>query len=259
VTFTLARISIAPVKSLALVFPDEVELGADGVAGDRRFWITDVDGRLFNNKRSGPLALVRPLWNEGSRHLQLTFPDGEAVGGEIELGPEAEENLFGSPFPSRPVLGPWEDALSEYVGEHLHLLWTDRGATDRGRGGGTVSLVSTASLAELGRVSGAGGPLDGRRFRMLFQVDGTCAYEEDGWVGRRVQIGDAEVRFEGDVGRCLVTSQNPDTGITDVDTLGALARTRRIGQTEELPFGIYGRVTQPGRVRLGDAVVPEPG
>ena len=74
--------------------------------------------------------------------------------------------------------------------------------------------------------------------------------------GRVVRVGEAEIRFNGDVGRCLVTSQNPDTGLTDVDTLGALARYRRDGVTEPLPLGIYGEVVRPGRVRIGDTVTP---
>jgi hypothetical protein len=62
--------------------------------------------------------------------------------------------------------------------------------------------------------------------------------------------------LNGDVGRCVVTTQNPDTGETDFDTLGALARYRREGVAEPLPFGVYGAVAVPGRVRVGDAVLP---
>ena len=252
---TVTRISVAPVKALGLVFPREVQLDHRGVAGDRRFWLTDADGRLFNNKRLGPLALISPAWDEGSGLLELTFPDGRVVSGTIELGAETEATLYGENFPSRPVLGPWQEALSEFAGEALRLYWTPHGATDRGTSGGAASLVSTASLVRLGEVSGAGGILDGRRFRMLLEIDGVAAHEEDTWVGRRVQAGQAELLFHGDVGRCVVTSHDPDTGVTDVDTLGALTSYRRTGQTEPLPFGIYGEVVAPGRVRLGDPVV----
>ena len=50
-TATVVRISIAPVKSLGLVHPDEIELEPHGVRGNRRFWLVDADGRLFNGKR----------------------------------------------------------------------------------------------------------------------------------------------------------------------------------------------------------------
>ncbi|HWE81895.1 MAG TPA: MOSC N-terminal beta barrel domain-containing protein [Gaiellaceae bacterium] len=251
---TVSRISIAPVKSLGLVFPDEVQLGAHGIAGDRRFWMTDATGRLYNNKRLGTFVLVRPTWDEESGQLTLAFPNGSAVSGTVELGTETATTFYGAAFPSRRVIGPWEDALSEYAGEPLLLFHAPDGATDRGLHGGTVSLVSEASLARLGEVAGAAAPLDGRRFRMLFEIDGVEAHEEDEWIGRRIRIGEAEIVFRGDIGRCVVTSHDPDTGETDVDTLRALATYRREGRSEPLPLGIYGQVVEPGRVRIGDTV-----
>jgi uncharacterized protein YcbX len=54
-----------------------------------------------------------------------------------------------------------------------------------------------------------------------------------------------------------VTTQNPDTGAPDLDTLKALAAYRPgIDATEPLPFGVHAAVANPGRVRLGDAVEP---
>ena len=103
-------------------------------------------------------------------------------------------------------------------------------------------------------------PIDGRRFRMMFEIDGVPAHAEDEWIGSSVQLGDAEIVVNGDVGRCLVTSQDPDRGVIDLDTLGTLALYRREGESEPLPFGVYGAVTAPGRVRVGDTVrVPNNG
>jgi len=50
-----------------------------------------------------------------------------------------------------------------------------------------------------------------------------------------------------------VTTQDPDTGVPTVDTLRALRSYRPEG-TERLPFGVFGSVVAPGRVRVGDAV-----
>ena len=66
---TVVRISIAPVKSLHLVHPDEVELTHAGVVGDRRFWLVDADGRLANGKRFPQLMQIRPEWDEATRRL----------------------------------------------------------------------------------------------------------------------------------------------------------------------------------------------
>jgi hypothetical protein len=119
-----------------------------------------------------------------------------------------------------------------------------------------VSLVSRGSLERLREEAGVTEPVDGRRFRMLFEIDGVPAHEEDEWLGTPVRIGDATIRLNGDVGRCAVTTHDPDRGVRDLDTLGVLARYRREGRNEPLPFGVYGAVAVPGRVRVGDAVQP---
>ena len=252
----VARISIAPVKSLGLVHPDRVELQPGGVQGDRRFWLVDEDGRLLNNKRSGPLVTIRPEWNEETRELTLRFPDGTSVGGVVELGQGVTPALYGRPHPSRRVLGPWEDALAAHVGQPVRLLWSESHATDRGPLGGEVSLVSRASLERLGEEAGSVEPVDGRRFRMLLELEGSVAHGEDQWIGNAVRVGSAKIAVNGDVGRCVVTSHDPDTGVPDLDTLGTLARYRPDGRAEPLPFGVYGSVTASGHVSVGDPVHP---
>ena len=254
----VARISIAPVKALHVVNPDEVELGPRGVAGDRRLWLVDAAGGLVNDKRYPQLLRVRVAWDESTRTLGLEFPDRRRVEGIVEPGEAVEAVLYGQPHPSRVVPGPWQEALSEYVGERLTVLWSENVAVDRGVGGGAVTVVSRGSLERLGEEAGVADPVDGRRFRMLFEIDGVEPHSEDEWIGSRVAIGDAIVAPVGDVGRCAVTARNPDTGETDLDTLGTLAAYRREGRNEPLPFGVYGAVVVPGLVRVGDGVVLVP-
>ena len=251
---TVVRISIAPVKALGLVHPESVELGRTGVAGDRRFWLVEPDGRLVNGKTHPELMRIRPEWDEAGRRLALRFPDGHVVAGTVEPGEPYEAALYRVAHPSRRVPGPWQEAISEFAGEPMTLLWSEGGAVDRGDDGGWMSLVSRASLRRLGDEAGVDGSLDGRRFRMLFEIDGVSDHEEDGWIGARVRIGEAVVSPGGDVGRCVVTTCDPDTGMSDVDTLKALTRYRRQGVTEPLPFGVHGAVVTPGRVAVGDAV-----
>lgn len=253
----VVRISVAPVKSLGLVHSEEVVLEDGGVVGNRRFWLRDEQGALYAGKRDGSMMRIRPEWDESTRRLALTFPDGERVEGVVELGEPLDAELYRKPRPSHRVIGPWEEAISEFVGRPLELLWADDGAVDRTfwPGGGTVSLVSRASLERLSDELGAE-HVDGRRFRMLFEIDGVAAHEEDSWIGNEVKIGEATVAFNGDIGRCIVTSRDPDTGIVDLPTLVTLAGYRREGVSESLPFGVYGAVLVPGRVRVGDIAQP---
>jgi len=254
---SVVRISIAPVKALHVVHPDEVELTETGVRGDRRFWLLDADGRLANGKRFPQLMAIRPEWDEATRTLVLDLPNGERLEGVVVPGEAVDATLYGVPHRSRLVPGPWQDAISDLAGEPLTLLWSEGGAVDRGADrGGWASLVSRASLAKLGEEAGAPEPPDGRQFRMLFEIDGVGAHDEDRWIGGRVRVGGAVLAPLGDVGRCVVTTKNPDTGEPAFDTLDVLAGYRRDGVAEPLPFGVYCDVVEPGRVRVGDPVVP---
>jgi uncharacterized protein YcbX len=151
-----------------------------------------------------------------------------------------------------PALG---DALSEYVGQPLRLVMAERpgNAVDRGRG--RVTMVSEASLAELARHAGRDA-VDARRFRMLIGVDGCGPHEEDEWLGGRVRLGEAVVELYEQVARCAITTQNPDTGARDLDTLRTIRDYRGLRDGEALDFGVFGDVVEPGRVSVGDAVEP---
>jgi uncharacterized protein YcbX len=181
------------------------------------------------------------------------MPGGESVSARVSLGNEIDTSFWGVTLPARLVVGPWSEALSELAGKPLRLVDAGRPAVDRGRGG-AASLVSTASLAALAEELGVD-DVDGRRFRMHFGIDGIPAHAEDDWLRRRVRLGEAIVVPIGNVGRCAVTTQNPETGRPDLDTLKALARYRDVAETTEpLPFGVHAAVSRPGTVRVGDAV-----
>jgi uncharacterized protein len=252
---SVTRISIAPVKGLALVHPDSVELGRTGVAANRRFHIVDAAGRRYNQLRKGELVRIQPRYDPDEERLTLTFPDGTVADGVLELGSEVTTDFYGRPVTGRLVEGPWSESLSQWAGRPLRLVQSPPGAAvDRGRG--HVSLISAASLAELSSQAGEEEPVDGRRFRMLFEIDGVDAHGEDAWLKRRLQVGDALVRLRGRVGRCAITTQNPDTGVPDFDTLRVLEGYRGLNEKRELDFGVYGEVLEPGPVSVGDTVEP---
>jgi uncharacterized protein YcbX len=247
-------LATAPVKGLRVVGRSALELGREGAPGDRRFHLVDERGWMINAKHLGTLCAVVAVCDDGGS-LSLTFPDGEVVSGVVELGEPFDSRFFSRPARARPVLGPWSAALSEFAGQPLRLVeGVGRAGVDRGRAG-AVSLISRASLAGLARVAGTD-EIDARRFRMLVEIDGVEAHEEDTWIGVRVRIGAALVRFGGHVGRCSITSLDPERGVPDLPTLDLLRSYRGgLDRTEPLPFGVYGEVLEPGRVALGDAVV----
>jgi len=249
---TVAWISVSPVKGLALRQLDECELTEAGVAGDRAFFLVDDECRLVNSKGLGALQQIVPRFDEAGT-LELRFPDGTTVAEQVAVDGSLDAQFWGVAVPVRVVTGPWSEAISDFSGRSLRLVQAPGPATDRMRSG-AATLLGTASLRAIARVTGVD-EVDGRRFRMNFGIDGLGEHEEDEWLGRRVRIGEAVVVPNGNVGRCAVTTQNPDTGEPDLDTLKALAAYRReVETTEPLAFGIYAAVTEAGQVRAGDSV-----
>lgn len=251
----VAWLSVTPVKSMRLQTVDAIELEATGVRGDRRFYLVDEEGALVNAKRMPELLTVRPAIESG--RLTLRFPDGSTVEDEVRASDaRIETSFYGRPVAGRVVEGPWADALSQLAGKRVRLARTEREGDgyDRGSNAG-ASLVSTGSLEALARATGATEPVDGRRFRMTVGIDAEEPHVEDGWIGSRVRVGNAAVLVRAKVGRCSVTTRDPETGVRDLDTLGAIAAYRMNVATEEpLPFGVWCEVVEPGRVAVGDAV-----
>ena len=248
-------ITLTPVKALGLHLVDEVELLETGLEGDRLFFLVDDSNRLVNDKGHGPLQTVRAEYDAQGGVLALSFPDGSEVAGLVEGSDEIVATFHGTSKPAAVVPGPWDEPLSEVAGKRVRLVRPDWPAPDRGRSG-AATLLGQASRASMAGVLGVDA-IDGRRFRMNFGIDGVAAHAEDGWIGRRVRLGEAVVVPAGNVGRCAVTTQDPRTGLRDLDTLGALADYRGdVETTEPLPFGVHAAVMTAGRVRRGDVVEP---
>jgi hypothetical protein len=254
-TARVAWISLTPIKATKLHHVDEIDLLDSGPRGDRRFYLIGERGRLISDKDCGALQLVQADYDDGTDTLALRFDDGDVLSAPVERGEEVQTSFHSAPRQARLVIGPWADAISELLGEPVRLVEPAATAPDRGRGG-AATLLATTSLDALAAQLGVDA-VDERRFRMNFGVEGVDAHEEDGWRGRRVRIGEAVVIPQGHVGRCVITTQNPDTGATDLDTLKALAAYRGdLETTEPLPFGVHAAVAEPGRVRVGDPVEP---
>jgi uncharacterized protein YcbX len=250
----LGKISMTPVKGMALIRLVEVELTPHGIPGNRRFYLIDEGGELFSGFDHGPLVAIVPRYDQVRDHLSLRFPDGTTVEGPADLpGPSVTTNFHGRPVHGYVVEGPWSERISAYADERLQLVRTVR------EGEGTdvehLTIVSAASVADLATRGKHEGPLDSGRFRMDLELEDTEPFEEDTWERRQVAIGTARVTVLGQIPRCRVTTQSPSTGRRDWNTLTQIARYRpRIPEGGGIPFGMYARVVEPATVRVGDPV-----
>jgi uncharacterized protein YcbX len=245
-------IYISPVKSLRLSSVERARVERRGIAGDRAFFVMDERGRVVTQREHGRLTLVEATYDVDAGRLRLAFPEG-AFEGEVRTGEAVEGRFYGTPISGRVVEGPFDEALSTFVGKAVRLVKVDD--DDDAFDCYPLSMCSSASVAKVRAVAGLEA-LDERRFRQNIYVAGAgSAHEEDTWVGREVRIGAATVRALMPDARCVMTTHDPDTGDVDIDTLGVIA-SYRTDQPDEVNFGVYCEVAVPAMIAVGDEVMP---
>lgn len=133
------------------------------------------------------------------------------------------------------------DLKTPATGIAPHII--GRGYTDDSEP--TVTIMNAASHAAVEGV--LGGPLEQERWRGNIWLDGLPPWQEFDFIDRDLRIGDAVIHVHKRTQRCMHTTANPQTGLRDTDTLGAL--NTGFGHQD---FGVAGVVIQSGQIKLGD-------
>jgi uncharacterized protein YcbX len=263
----LASLHLYPVKSCHRVDVDEATVLPWGLAGDRRWFPVEPDGAAITQRELPVLTQIQPTLLPGG--LRLAAPGRPDLTLTETAGDYLEVRLWRSRF-KVSAAGPEADAwLSEVAGRPLRLVWMDDPARrpvnpEYGRPGDVVSaadgypllVTNTASLAQLNDWIIEGDPdeqpVPMTRFRPNVVVDGAPAWAEDGWLGRRLRIGAVAFRVVKPCARCVMTTNNQETGERGREPLRTLGRTRNIEQN--LLFGMNMIPDGTGALRVGDPV-----
>ena len=248
---TVSSIYTAAVKSLALQPRESVSVGPAGIAEDRRFHLINGRGGLLTQRQRPQLALVSSAYDAESGSLTLTFPGGQELSGQVELGEPVQTPVWGRLVSGQVAAGEWNEALSSFCGGPVRLVKTgDAGLSFDEY---PISLLSQASIDLLSQKTGGVKQFEGRRFRPNFLLGDCSPHEEDFWLGGVIAVGpELCLRVVAPDPRCAITTVDPDTGQRDFDTPRLLLSYRPAVRAPY--FGVYGVVERPGAVSVGDAV-----
>jgi hypothetical protein len=240
----LKSLHIYPVKSCHRVDLDSAELEPWGLAGDRRWLVTDEEGQMRTQRVQPRMALILPAYTGGGG-LRLTAPGMP----DLELPPvarargaaEATVAVWRFTGPAASAGREADEWVSSFLGAPSRLVRMDdtsarptnpeySRAEDRVSfaDGYPLLLASTTSLSALGDwiVEMGGDPVPMTRFRPNVVVDGAEPWAEDGW--KRVRIGEQAFRVVKRCGRCVMTTVDPELGrFAGQQPLKALRRHRR--------------------------------
>lgn len=235
----LAAIWRYPVKSMAGEPLEAVAVEPRGVAGDRRWAVHCADCRLGSGKDGRrfhrldalfTLAAQTSAASDRGEVVTIAMPGGTyLVAGEPETD-AAVSRVVGEPVTVRPE--PPGSALGS--GHH---------------DGGRVSIVGTATLAELGALLD-GPPVDPRALRANLVVETEQPYVEESWLGGDVTVGAVRFRVVEQVERCRMV---------DLDHVGLTGRPgllKAVATHRDLCAAVYADVRTPGDIEVGAPVAP---
>jgi hypothetical protein len=249
----VTRLSVTPVKGLALHHPDAIEVTATGVPGDRAFYVVDDRDSLFSIAKTGSMVGLLADYDIAGSRLAIREGDRVLAEGPVEPGARHSADFFAfKRVDGRLVPGPWDAVLSERAGRPLRLVQAE--VAGGGHDVEPLTLLGTASTARLSQQAHLP-DVDSRRFRMLIEFDGAAPHAEDRWLGQRLQVGTVVAEVGGPVQRCAGTTRHPDSGAVDLKTLALIGDYR--GRQESVfglgfNFGVYASVVTPGTVSVGD-------
>jgi uncharacterized protein YcbX len=239
-----------PVKSMLGEQLDEVEVGPNGVEGDRRRAVVDAEtGVSLSAKRYADLLGCR-AWTNGDG-VMIGLPDGSEL---VADSPEATvglSNLLGRRVTVRTA-GAGYTVRHEFptdlaVGEGETFIWEPglEAYFDRA----PLHLITTATLAELARLR-PDSAFARSRFRpnFLVQIDGT-GFVEDSWIGKELSIGSVKCHVLDRKPRCVMTTRAQGDLSKDTDII------KTIVKNNEGNAGIELGTREPGVVRNGDQVI----
>jgi uncharacterized protein YcbX len=195
-----------------------------GLEGDRRWAL--VDG---TTNRAGKLLTGTEERRLMTYHTRLKGDDVEVVvpGGDTRR---------------------LDDALVSDVGRASGRPLTLRDLAGANFDDSPVLVVNLSTIAAFALAAGV--PVDHRRFRANLYLEGLEPEDELRWVGRRLQVGSAELEVVKRCERCMVITLDPDS------TAATPALLRVLTQTSDACMGVYCRVTRPGQVSVGDLCGP---
>lgn len=260
----IAALHRYPVKSMGGEAMARATITPQGLAGDRRWMMVTPEGRFLTRRELPAMAQVRAeprddggivLHHAGVPSLPVTVPT-------VDM--RRAVKVWSDGVQATPAGAAADTWLSARFGRAVQLVHMGEDVVRPvdaayGQPGDAVGfadgfplLVTTCeSLDALNTQLPA--PIAMARFRPNLVIAGAAAaFAEDGWQGLR--IGGVTLRLVKPCTRCVITTQDPETGAADSrEPLATLRKMGRLWQRQPI-FGVNAIPDGTGDVAVGDRV-----
>ncbi len=231
-----------PIKSHGRETVQTVTLSPGQTMPGDRVWAVAHEASKADGSEWVPCA----NFSRGAKAPKLMAISAQSAGDTLTLSHPERPDLTFAPDSEQQAFLDWVEPLmpEDRAASARIIRVPGRGMTDSDFP--SISLNNMASHRAVEQKLGQ--TLSTYRWRGNIWFDGLPLWEEFEWLGRDIQIGEAILHVRERITRCLATTANPDTGIRDADTLGAL---NHWGHQD---FGVYAEVIRKGEVKPGDKV-----
>lgn len=261
-----------PVKSMLGESLRELQVGPNGVIGDRAWAIREASGRIATAKKFANLLAFRAAYESSPQPdspapVRITMPDGRSLHAADSNASEVLSTAFGRPVvlqqyrPDERAHGEIDpqtifgDVGVERVMPGLTTAtMPDSFGLFRGTffDSATIHFLTTGSMAHLRSLIGEDTKIDARRFRPNIVIDTGArsdGFIEDDWLDGAIQIGEqTRIVSMHKALRCVMTTHQQSDLPRDLRVLRATA------QHHGAKLGVFAAIGTPGTVRIGDPV-----
>jgi uncharacterized protein len=260
---------IYPMKSARVVDLDAADVGAWGLDGDRRYMVTDLQGKFITQRELQALAQITAIESFGTLHLSKAGSD-EQITATFDPVRRIDAEIWGSHVTAALAEDGINARLSDWLGQPVRLVhadeitrrqcspdWSGEGVQTGFADGYPVLITTTSSLRRLNEATmEEGGETFGMdRFRPNIVIADVTPFADDFWAS----LDMAGIRFDlvKPCARCIMTTQDQLSGERDgADPMPAM-RKLRMSMDRRVPgvlFGWNAVARNTGSLKIGDPV-----
>jgi len=257
----LSQIFLYPIKSLAGIQVQSWLVDKNGLRYDRKWMLVDEDGQFMSQRRLPQMALIKTRIEQDHLIVSAAGMEDMRLALQPDGGDDIEVIIWHDRCAAKIVSKQADEWFSEFLNTKCSLVYHPDGSTRQVdqryakrddqtafADGFPFLITAESSLQALNEAMPFA--IGMNRFRPNLVISGCDRYAEDSW--RRIRVNDIEFRLPKPCSRCSVPGINPDTAISDKETLLMLSRLRK--WENRVYFGQNALHDSLGKLAVGNAV-----
>lgn len=260
---------IYPMKSARVIDLASSNVGAWGLDGDRRYMVTDRDGRFITQRELQALAQLTAIESHGILNLSKAG-EQDVLSVAFDTARRIDVEVWNSRVTAAVADNRINASLSDWLGQPVRLVhadaatkrqcsaeWAGEGVETGFADGYPVLIATTGSLRQLNDATMEDGSetfgMD--RFRPNIVVDHPEPFAEDFWAA--IEISGIRFDLAKPCARCIMTTQDQLTGDRGGPDPMPAMRKLRMSMDRRVPGVLFGWNAVPrgtGTLKVGDPV-----